>query len=102
MKLLGVNGKLLRIVKCMYTKIKCCVKGHKGLTEFFLALLGVQQGAILSPYLFALYLNDLPDILKMYNPDGGIIMDYQCYVIDVCSMMYIGNYRGFTITLDLM
>ena len=81
------------------------MKGHNGLTEFFLTLLGVQQGAILSPYLFALYLNDLPDILKMYNPDGGIIMDdtnimLLMYADDVVAVSE--TIEGLQNTLDLM
>jgi hypothetical protein len=58
----------------MYSKIKYCVRGRDGLTEYFFTLLGVQQGAILSPYLFAFYLNDLPDILHANNSQGGIVI----------------------------
>ena len=39
-------------------------ENNKGLTEYFQTMLGLQQGAVLSCYLFAFYLNDLPDLLK--------------------------------------
>ena len=77
MNLLGLNCKLLRIVSHMYTKIKCCVRGRDGLTDYFLTLLGVQQGAILSPYLFAFYLNQKPELLYARNAKGGIFISEQ-------------------------
>ena len=82
--MLGMNGKLLRVIKCMYSKIKCCIRGRKGITDFFITLLGVQQGAILSPYLFAFFLNDLPDLLKTHNAPGGISIDET----DIMMLMY--------------
>ena len=39
LNMLGMNGKLLRVIKCMYSKIKCCIRGRKGITDFFITLL---------------------------------------------------------------
>jgi hypothetical protein len=68
----GMNGKLLRVVRDMYDQIKCCVRCKQGVTDFFLTLQGLQQGAILSPYLFAFYVNDLPTVMQSGNPEGGV------------------------------
>ena len=84
LNMLGMNGKLLRVIKCMYSKIKCCIRGRKGITDCFITLLGVQQGAMLSPYLFAFFLNDLPDLLKTHNAPGGISIDET----DIMMLMY--------------
>ena len=69
---MGGKGKLLTIVKNLYQQVKCCVRGHTGLTEFFLTKLGLQQGAILSPYLFALFVNDLVDIINENAQHDGV------------------------------
>ena len=58
------NGKLLRVIKDLYSKIKCSVYTETRLTDFFTTSQGVQQGAILSPLLYVLFLNDLCDILN--------------------------------------
>ena len=105
LNLKGLNGKLLRIVQSMYSKIKCCVRGRKGLTQFFLTLIGVQQGAILSPYLFALYLNDLPGIINRQNPEGGIQVegDNISLLMYADDMVALSNsIEGLQNTLDLM
>ncbi len=82
--ILGCTGKMLNIIRNLYSKIKCCVKGHNGLTDFFLTLLGLQQGAILSPYLFALFINDLVDIILQNAPNMGINVHGR----DISLMMY--------------
>ena len=52
---IGCTGNMLRIIRSLYSKVRCSVRGHHGMTEFFLTMLGLQQGAILSPYLFAFF-----------------------------------------------
>ena len=70
---MGCTGKMLSIIRNLYEKVKCCVRGHRGLTEFFLTKVGVQQGQILSPYLFALFVNDLVDTLNGHvNESMGV------------------------------
>ncbi len=46
----------------MNSKSKACVKISNGLTEYFDTNIGVKQGCLISPTLFNLFLNDIPEI----------------------------------------
>ena len=60
----GINGDYLRIISSLYSKVKSCVRGADGLTDLFSCSRGVRQGCLLSPLLFALYLNDLDNCIR--------------------------------------
>ena len=55
----GIKGNFLKIIASLYSKVKSSVRGTDGLTELFSCSRGVRQGCLLSPLLFALFLNDL-------------------------------------------
>ena len=50
-----------------YRKVKCTVDIDHNLTEWFDVNSGVKQGCILSPTLFAMYIDDLVKELKARN-----------------------------------
>ena len=56
---LGVRGKMLNIIKSIYSRVKSRVKHNNSLSEPFTCDIGVRQGECLSPFLFAMYVNDL-------------------------------------------
>ena len=56
---LGVRGKMLNIIKSIYSSVKSRVKHDNTLSEPFTCNIGVRQGECLSPFLFAMYVNDL-------------------------------------------
>ena len=43
----------------MYNNIKSCVCVNGCFSDYFMPTLGVRQGENISPFLFAIYLNDL-------------------------------------------
>ena len=47
----------------MHAQVKSCVRAKSGLTDLFQYKRSVRQGCLLSPILFALFLNDLQDYL---------------------------------------
>ena len=58
---LGLRGKILDILKSMYSSVKSRVKFNNKLGNEFNCTLGVRQGECLSPLLFSLYLNDIEE-----------------------------------------
>jgi hypothetical protein len=51
------------IIKSMYSQSKSCVRLNNTLRDFFGNYVGVKQGENLSPNLFKIFINDLPDYL---------------------------------------
>ena len=60
---LGINGKVLRIVKNLYAKTKAQVHVNVELSDFFPCTVGVRQGDTLSPILFDIFLNDFENFV---------------------------------------
>ena len=56
---MGVKGRFLVIIQSMYEKSKSCVLLNGKKSNSFSSERGVKQGEILSPPLFAFYINDL-------------------------------------------
>ena len=73
---LGVRGRMLNIIKSIYSCVKSRVKHDNTLSELFTCNIGVRQGECLSPFLFAMYVNDLEAelaIKRVVGIDIGII-----------------------------
>ena len=73
---LGVGGRMLNIIKSIYSCVKSRVKHDNTLSELFTCNIGVRQGECLSPFLFAMYVNDLEAELAIKGVAGidiGII-----------------------------
>ena len=66
----NINGKMYNVIFNMYSGIKSriCYNGEK--TNYFDCNVGVRQGENLSPFLFALFLNDLEQFLIDKNVQG--------------------------------
>ena len=54
----GISGKLLSVIRNLYSKAKSCVKSNDKLSDFFNCNIGVRPGENLSPLLFVIFLND--------------------------------------------
>lgn len=67
---LGVRGRMLDIIKSIYSTVKSQVKHNNVLSNVFCSHIGVRQGECLSPFLFSIYLNDLAEEISL-NGAGG-------------------------------
>ena len=64
---MGVNTKIINILKSMYSKCSASVSTPNGLSDPFPILCGVRQGCALSPLLFSLHVNNLPSLLPSFT-----------------------------------
>ena len=67
---IGVRGRMLDMIKSMYETVKSKVKSNNTLSEAFSCNIGVHQGECLSPFLFAMYVNDLEQELDNNGVSG--------------------------------
>ena len=56
---IGVRGKMLNVIKSIYSNFKSRVKLDNRVCSDFTCCSGVRQGECLSPILFSMYLNDI-------------------------------------------
>ena len=75
-----INGKMHNVIFNMYKDVKSCVMYNNKKSNFFDCEMGVRQGENLSPFLFAVFLNDLQNFLEQENVSGlreisGILED---------------------------
>ena len=60
----GAPLSLVRLLQNWYSNLQCRVKWNNVLGDLFAVLCGVRQGGVLSPALFALYVDDLVSHLR--------------------------------------
>ena len=75
----GISGKMFNIIQSMYKSLKTRVVNNGEKSQAFYCQLGVRQGECLSPFLFALYINDIEDCLE--SPTSGITLAHMRFLL---------------------
>ena len=70
----GITGSFCNTLFNMYSNSKCSIKFGSKRTDYFAYQRGVRQGCVLSPLLFNLSLNEIPNLLKACNSNDPIIL----------------------------
>jgi exonuclease III len=79
----GVGGNMLQIIRSMYQRSQSAVRHCGQLGNYFKVEKGVAQGCILSPLLFAIYLDDLLTSLQEVRVGEGILTSCLAYADDL-------------------
>lgn len=69
----GLSSRFLNVIRSMYEGTSAIVWDGNRISEVFDTNVGVRQGCVMSPLLFALFLNDLHESLS-----GGLDIDGKC------------------------
>ena len=69
----GVHGKVLNVLRSMYSSLESCVRTPDGLTSTFHCTRGTRQGCMLSPFLFSLYVGELVSMLEAADCRGVFV-----------------------------
>ena len=101
---LGINAKMLRVIKDMYNKVKTCVRGCNSYSDFFYCAVGLKQGEVISPILFSLYIEDL-ELFLQEDPTCGLSLDEITFILMLFAddMVILGKDRNdLQRSLDLL
>ena len=84
----GVKGKMWRVLRSIYETVESCVRVEGSLTDWFPINTGVRQGCVLSPLLYALFINGLIKEINELNKgieieEGGKTVSSLLYADDI-------------------
>ena len=77
---LGINGKLLTIIRDMYNNVKTCVRNCNSLSDLFECAVGLKQGEVISPLLFSLFIEDL-ELFLQGDLSSGLCLDDITFIL---------------------
>ena len=61
----GIHGRLFVVIENMYYKVKAAVRiSNTSISSYFDCMSGVRQGCVLSPFLFAMFISELQNMLE--------------------------------------
>ena len=98
---IGVGSKFYEIIKDIYEVSKSCVKLQNHITDNFPINLGVNQGDNLSPNLFKISINDLPDYIE--DSIDPILLNNKplnCLLYADDLVLYLTSAKGLQTRLD--
>ena len=76
-KIYGIPEKYINVFKNLYLNSSCCIRTNSGHTDYFNIMTGVQQGSIISPFLFLLTIDfDIRQAIS--DPQHGIPWNTRC------------------------
>ena len=84
----GIPAKIVNIVKSIYSNNKSKVMVNGELSNAFLSFSGVRQGESLSPFLFAIYLNDLEDFRNRRGCEYTEVNDNEETLLRLMLVLY--------------
>ena len=58
-----MRGRMWRVLRTLYAQCEVAVRVGSAADDWYEEFVGVREGCVLSPILFALYINDLADEL---------------------------------------
>lgn len=88
---IGLSSKIIRVLQSLYDTTESRVWDGSMFSDYFAVETGVKQGCILSPMLFSLYINDLPDILPGGLNVAGIDVKILLYADDIVILSNTPN-----------
>ena len=99
----GIDGKMLRVIRSMYASVKSCVKHCSTLTDFFSCEVGLMQGEIISPFLFALFINDVELQMQTDGNYGITLEQLNLYILLFADdgVIFSETKEGLQKSLDL-
>ena len=84
----GVKGRMIRILKSMYSTIKACVGCGSSCTEYSDCLQGLKQGCLLSLTLFSLFINELAHDMTSSGRHG---VQFSPNDIEIFIMLFVDD-----------
>lgn len=92
---MGLGGKILNIMKSMYNNVKSCISIGGLKSDYFANKLGLMQGEVLSPVLFAFYVNDFEmEFIRNSN------MSVEMQDLDLFVLLYADDMILFSESVD--
>ena len=78
----GLSNNFLLAIKSLYKDVVCSVDVNNSLTDWFSVNSGVKQGCILSPTLFAMYIDDLVQEINLKH------LGVNCQIRTLSTLLY--------------
>lgn len=85
---MGMSLKFGRVIESLYANTKAAVWNGEELSEWFRSGSGVRQGCALSPSLFALFIEDMVDLLPGGVEHAGVLIKALLFADDVVLLAY--------------